>query len=348
MSLLALQSLEVGRVCAKRWRADGVCESYGSIVWWRPLENRAVGGIVDLAEALERLEVRPDLCIVRGTLINPGAGRIRRAMQGPDAGLRDGDRSWMCCDLDTLETTPDLRAQLRDDPWGGIELAARFAVELLPEWLHGVSFVAQWSQSAGRDGYTKAKLHLWFWLDRPVCCASLSEWSSTIAALDPAVCRPVQPIYTSRPIIEDGWTFGPSRRTILIPGARASASPPPEIVDIATWQAAKDARDAEQRAKAAKWAEADRYRSPAARASRGARHMDAVVRKALDEMASAPESRRHGTLMRSAAAIARTAQEIDVDPTQDLEVLAQVARARLPSDRSDEPKAAIDYVLRTL
>lgn len=348
MSLLALQSLERGRVCAKRWRADGTVEPYGSIVWWRPLENRRIESIADLAEALERLEVRPDLCIVRGTLVDPAAQRIRRAMQGEGAGLTDGDRSWLCCDLDTLDTTPELRAQLREDPWGGIEIAARWALSKMPEWIQQASIVAQWSQSAGRDGYARAKLHLWVWLDRPVCCASLAQWANGVEALDPAVCRPVQPIYTSRPIIEDGWTFGPSRRTVLLAGSRDAASPPLEIVDLATWRAAKEARDTEARERAAKWAEADRYRSPAARVSRGAKRMDAVVRRALDEMASAPESRRHGTLVRCAAAIARTAGEIGIDPHDDLRALCEVAVARLPSDRASEPQAAIEYALRTL
>lgn len=348
MSLLALQSLEVGRVCAKRWRADGVVEPYGSIVWWRPRESHAVVDIESLAAALERLEVRPDLCVVRGTLVDQDAKRIRRAMQGDGAGLSDGDRSWMCCDLDTLETTPELRAQLRDNPWGGLELAARFAVSLLPEWLRDVSCVAQWSQSAGRDGYARAKLHLWFWLDRPVCCASLAAWSSTVDALDPSVCRPVQPIYTSRPIIEDGWAFGPTRRTMLVGGSRPIAACPDVLQSSDAWQAEKKARDDERASRAAMWAAADKYRTPLARASRAARRMDAVVRSALAEMAAAPESRRHGTLMRSAAAIARTAHDLGVDPMNDLVALAGVAKARLPSDRAHEPAAAIEYVLRTL
>jgi hypothetical protein len=76
--------------------------------------------------------------------------------------------------------------------------------------------------------------------------------------------------------------------------------------------------------------------------------MDTVVRKALDDMAAAPESRRHGTIVRCAAAIARTAYELGVDPSEDLGALCAVAVARLPGDRSHEPQVAIDYALRTL
>lgn len=348
MSLLALQSLEAGRVCAKRWRADGTVEPYGSIVWWRPRERLDIASIDDLASALERLEMRSDLCIVRGTLVDPTATRIRRAMQGDGAGLRDGDRSWLCMDLDTMEPPDDLRAKLRADPMDGLAAAGYWARSLMPHWLRDVSIVAQWSQSAGRDGYQKAKLHLWAWLDRPVCCASLSAWATDVEELDPAVCRPVQPIYTSRPIIEDGWRLGPTRRTLIIRGAHDVATCPAELIDHATWTEQKAARDAEMREKAARWAEADRYRTPLACASRGARRMDAVARRAIDEMASAPESRRHGTLVRSAASIARCAYELRIDPSDDLRALCGVAISRLPADRSHEPQAAIDYALRTL
>jgi hypothetical protein len=165
--------------------------------------------------------------------------------------------------------------------------------------------------------------------------------------LDPAVCRPVQPIYTSDPIVEDGWR-GPDERVALVPGAVDVAPVPEAILSYADWRARKGAADAAREESARKWAEADRYRSPAARQSRAARRMDTVVRRALDEMATAPESRRHGTLMRAAAAISRTAQEVGVDPRADLEALARVAAARLPADRGDEPAVAIEYAQRTL
>jgi hypothetical protein len=72
------------------------------------------------------------------------------------------------------------------------------------------------------------------------------------------------------------------------------------------------------------------------------------VTRALREMAEAPESRRHGTLMRGAAAIARTAAEVGFDATEDLAALARIAAARLPRDRAEEPGEAIAYASRTL
>lgn len=347
MSLLALQSLEFGKLCAKRWRADGTVESYGLITWWRPLEARGVRSIDALAGALGRLAQRSDMLVVRGCLVDPGATEIRRAMQGDGAGLRDGDRPWICCDLDTLEPTPEIRAELLCSASGGIDIAGRWARERLPEWLRDTTIVAQWSQSAGRDGYQRAKLHLWAWLDRPVCCASLAEWATGVEVLDPAVCRTVQPIYTADPIVEDGWTSGPTRRLALIRGRTDVATPPAEIVDLATWSARKVAADREREERAARWAEANRYRSPAAQRSRAARHMEHVVRQALDEMASAPESRRHATLTRTAAAIVRTARDLGLDPTDDLRALREVAAARLPADRASEPDAVIAYATRT-
>lgn len=347
MSLLALQSLEPGKVCAKRWRSDGSVVPYGSIVWWRPLEARGVRNIDDLAGALQRLAKRPDLCVVRGSLVDPSSTRIRRAQQGEGAGLCDGDRLWLCCDLDTLEPPSDLRAELLTSPSGGIDIAGRWARERLPWWLKDVTVIAQWSQSAGRDSYAKAKLHLWVWLTRPVCCASLAAWACDVSALDPAVCRPVQPIYTADPIIEDGWTHGPTRRIAVIRGKSDAAEPPEDLLDLATWSARKAIEDQARAERAAVYAEANKYRSPLARASRAARRMDACVRGALAEMASAPESRRHATLMKAAAAIARTAAEIGIDPWPDLNALREVARTRLPADRVNEPDEVIAYAART-
>lgn len=348
MSLLALQSLEPGKVCAKRWRAGGEVEAYGSIVWWRPLEAPGVRNIDQLASALQRLAQRTDLCVVRGTLVDASATRIRRAVQGEHAGLRDGDRSWLCCDLDTLAPPDELRAELLTSPSGGIDAAGRWARSMLPAWLQDVTIVAQWSQSAGRDGYRLAKLHLWAWLDRPVCCASLTEWARDIDVLDPAVCRTVQPIYTSDPIIEDGWTSGPTRRIAVIRGRVDAATPPAEVVDLATWEARRRAQDKARAEQAERWAEANRYRSPAARASRDARRMHGCTQRALDEMATAPESRRHGTLTRCAASIARTAAELGMDPTDDLRMLQDIAVARLPASRAAEPGAVIEYVRRSI
>lgn len=346
MSLLALQSLESGKVCAKRWRPDGQVESYGSIVWWRPLEARGIRNIDQLAAALGRLATRPDLCVVRGTLIDPTATRIRRALNGDAAGLQDGDRSWICCDLDTLEPPSEIRAEILTSPTGGIDLAGRWARDQLPEWLQDVTVIAQWSQSAGRDGYAKAKLHVWAWLSRPVCCASLAAWATDVPLLDPAVCRPVQPIYTSDPIIDDGWTSGPTRRIAIIRGRVDEAEPPDEIECLSTWTARRKLAEIDRQERAARYAEANRYRSPWAVLSRAARRLEAVTRQALDEMAGALESRRHATLMRCAMRIAKTATELGLDASRDLDALRDVAASRLPADRQGEPDEVISYAVR--
>lgn len=346
MSLLALQSLEPGKVCAKRWRADGTVEAYGRATWWRPMEARGVRDIDQLAAALERLAKRPDLCVVRGTLVDPAATRIRRALQGDGAGLRDGDRSWICCDLDHLQPPDDVRAELTMSPSGAVDIAGRWARAQLPEWLQDVTIVAQYSASAGRDGYQKAKLHVWAWLTRPVCCASLASYASGVEVLDPAVCRPVQPIYTADPIIEDGWTGGPTRRLAVVRGRSDAAEPPAECVDLATWEARRRIDELERQQRAAKWAEANKYRSPTALLSRAARRMEQVVSQAVTEMAGAPESRRHGTLMSGAIRIVKTASELGLDPQADLQKLVDVALARLPSDRRHEPAEVIEYAMR--
>lgn len=348
MSLLALQSLDGSKPCAKRWRADGEVESYPLITWWRPLEATAVNNIDRLFEALQRLGKRRDLCVIRGAARDPSAKRIRRKTRD-EGDIVDVDRPWLVCDFDNLSTAgrEGLQAAIVADPDEGLVLAADYARASLPVWLRTATMVARWSQSAGRDGFAKAKIHLWFWLSRAVCSASLSEYVTANTHLDPSVCRPVQPIYTADPIIEDGWTAGPRERVKLIRGTSDTADPSPKILSLDDWRADRAAKEEQRKAVSAKFAEANMYRSPMALRQRGARRMYELTTKAVGEIAGAPEGRRHATLIRSAASIVRVAREVGIDPQPDLDAIANAARARLPASRANEVSEALRYVLET-
>ena len=338
--LLGLVSLE-GSACTKRWRPDGSVDSYGKVTWWRPLEARGIDGISALYAALVRLRARPDMIVVRGSLVDPTATRIRRAQYGDYAGLRDGDRSWMCCDLDTLEVPEDIREAFAGER--GIEEAGRWARDLLPEWLRGAVMVAQWSASAGRDGFAKAKLHLWAWLSRPVCCASLAAYASTEPILDPAVCRPCQPIYTADPIVEDGFSV-PTQRIALLPGTLAD--PPDSCLSLAQWEGQRRAEQASREAEARRYAEAARYRSPLANMRRGELRLERVIQRHCDAFAGAGEGGRHAALVSAARAIVETAREVACDPSHGLDMLRAIARSKLPQNRHSEADAVIAHTTR--
>jgi len=338
--ILGLRSLD-GSACAKHWRADGSVEGYGHGVWWQPLEARGIVDLASLYAALQRLRGRRDMMLVRGTVREPGAARIRRAIHGDDAGLRDGDRAWMCCDLDTLDVPEDLRGAFAAP--SGIETAGRWARALLPAWLRTAAMVAQWSASAGRDGFARAKLHLWVWLSRGVCCRSLELYARSVPILDPSVCRPVQPIYTADPIIEDGWT-GPEQRLALIDGD--VAEPPLEVMSLDQHLAFEQVEIAARQAEAARWAEAARYRSPLANANLAQRRLMKVIERHVDALANAGEGDRHACLVAGSRAIVSTAAELQLDPHAGLEQLRSVGYAKLPSSRHHEIAQVIAYTLR--
>jgi hypothetical protein len=356
MGLLALQSRDPRKICAKRFLADGTVIGYGSPTWWTPIPAPRIDSIFKLYTALLRLQQRRDLIVVRGELINPNAKTIRRAIadkvceytgQILPAGLKDADRRWLVCDLDTAEPPESLRRELLADPDRGIERAGKWAMTLLPDWMQGTTTVACWSNSAGLDGYKRAKLHLWLWLDRPVCCASLANYITKIPVLDPAVCRAAQPIYTADPIIERPWPGAPTRRVALIKGEKHAATPPPELMNLADHQTRLEEENRKRQAEADRWKEAARFRPELANRSRAIAHMQRIVARALDEMAQAPESRRHITLVKQAANIVRHARELRLDPRPDLAALERVAIAKLPENRRSEPALAIAYALRT-
>src|SRR5690606_19996399 len=86
-----------------------------------------------------------------------------------------------------------------------VDLAVRHA---LPVELHGATVYYQWSSSAGVRSWEKVSLHLWYWLDRKVCPASLKRWATAakglgMTCLDPSFFDRVRVHYTAAPVILD-------------------------------------------------------------------------------------------------------------------------------------------------
>ena len=101
--------------------------------------------------------------------------------------------------------------------------ALSYVVGLLPSEFQGVSFIAQWSSSAGlKPGLIK--VHLWYWLETPLGSRDLRAWAKGLAPLiDPAPFNAVQPHYTARPIF-DGLPDPVQVRTLLVELQRASVT----------------------------------------------------------------------------------------------------------------------------
>ena len=159
------------------------------------VHTRHLGCLDDLEILIRALNEWPHGFVIRGELIGGDSRRVERRSKGSDATFRDPDNGhhWVCVDVDNLPY------------WGPPESAdsvAHCIRESLPGAFHGSSCVYQWSASAGVDGWQKFKLHLWFWLERPVCRGALRDWLTSYP-IDPVLFRTVQPHYTSAPLFID-------------------------------------------------------------------------------------------------------------------------------------------------
>lgn len=154
-----------------------------------------VADIHSLAAALQVLERNPRVCVIRGEYVGTTPERDVRKLQRNGGGFVPLPRRWVMLDIDGIEAPEGM------DPTG-LE-AIDHVIGLLPAEFRGVSHFYQWSSSAGLKGRA-IKLHLWFWLDRPVHDEDLERWAEGIGIVDPAVFRTVQVHYTAAPIFLDG------------------------------------------------------------------------------------------------------------------------------------------------
>lgn len=127
--------------------------------------------------------------MVRGHA-TPGTGLLRRS-NGPGAPFVETARYWAMLDIDG-QMAPDFTANPAE--------AAALIRQILPEPFRLASCYWHASSSAGfKPG---ARLHLWFWLSRPL---SSAEWRAWIrdwqVKPDWQVFKTVQPHYTADPVL---------------------------------------------------------------------------------------------------------------------------------------------------
>jgi hypothetical protein len=200
------------------WESDRLVRDYDYDAGYKfdAVRSTEFGDIKGLAAALGKLESRDNYFVIRGEL---RGGDFRKESVNrrylwndpdhqPDWDARD--RQWAMFDIDNIE-------------WTGPEMVTREEYErtlvgiirdILPQCFRDVSFYYHMSSSAGltkiddgsyRVGHTTLKVHLWYWLDRPVCDGSLRDWiRSNKMSIDAAPFNPVQPHYTSNPTFRGG------------------------------------------------------------------------------------------------------------------------------------------------
>jgi hypothetical protein len=227
-----------GRRLAKLLHPDGRAEGYDRT---RIVDAYTVP-IADLAGIqvlLQRLRHRPDCCVVRGELVNGDvAVGIRRLLHadketGEAPTIRDVPRRWLALDMEGVTLPPGL---LPSDLAG----CAAVALATLPTELRGAACIVQASASHGMK--PDLRLHLWWWLDRPMWGHELKRWMCGTPA-DPSVFGAVQPIYTASPMFASGCLDPLPTRVLLLDGAPVVTAPrsdvlvpPPSRLRPAVWE----------------------------------------------------------------------------------------------------------------
>ena len=220
---------ERGLATKQHWRDENgviyTSDYSGGSLWWFK-ESPPVTDFNSMARTLEAQADVTNAFVIRG---EPKAGISgsdvlrRRLLHGPDATVDDVPRQWLHLDIDHVaDAEIDVVARPDDAVKYVLDRLQRFAPEL-----KGVSAFCQFSSSAGVYDRTRAKLHVWIWLDRPYTNAELKRWAkqvhdrATFKLIDDTLFNAIQPNYTARPIFAGGLAdpFEGGRRFVVVRGA---------------------------------------------------------------------------------------------------------------------------------
>ncbi|NGM20707.1 hypothetical protein G3576_11845 [Roseomonas stagni] len=213
-----------GRRFAKLIHANGIVEAQQRTRTVN-LHTLQLPGLWALATLLEEFEQRPDMCVVRGAILDADrAHAVRRLLhRDPKTGeaptLREVPRRWIALDVDSLPVPEGM------DP-ADLEANARAILPLLPAPFRVAKLVVQATASHGiKPG---ARLRLWGWCNRPVTSAECKAWLAA-APVDRSLYSAVQPHYTAAPVFV-GWADHLPRRLAFLEGLEEVVVPPAPLL----------------------------------------------------------------------------------------------------------------------
>lgn len=170
-----------------------------------------VEDLADLYGLLRWLDDKTDTIIVRPAVIEGAPVNIRRISSGPEQGLVDVPRYALMVDIDDLVVT------FPTDWMRKPELYIRRLIrKALPECFHHAGVIAQFSSGMRADG-GEPRVHLWFWLDRPLISLVIKRWLKG-CPIDHGVYSRGQPHFTAAPIFESGVDPLGEQRLLHFPG----------------------------------------------------------------------------------------------------------------------------------
>ncbi len=222
-SITVLKTTNTGRL-AKRFllTAEGniTVSGYPNVTHYL-WQTEEIGNIRQIHSFLVQLQRYKNACIIRGlprSGLPQKAQRTNKNFPEPEEGT-----TWVMIDVDGAELPEGMDPCSRE--------AAEFIVGKLPPEFRDVSYVVQLSNSAGirnPDGSrfkNGIRVHIYFWLERPVPGKQLAAWLENFCYdtgffrialdkgnqplvspwIDMALLRSsVQPHYTAPPVIDDG------------------------------------------------------------------------------------------------------------------------------------------------
>lgn len=158
-----------------------------------------VDGLLMLSKVLMDLEQDVRSFVIRGQK-KPEctATPLLRKSNGQGATFNSASRRWLCVDLDDLPVPDNL-----SDFNANAEKLVRYARSKLPPQFHHAACHWQFSSSMGMK--PGLRLHLWFWLERPVSDNEAKAWFwDAETKVDYSLFQAVQPHYTAAPLFGEG------------------------------------------------------------------------------------------------------------------------------------------------
>lgn len=167
-----------------------------------PLDN-----IIDLFKVIEYVREEPRAYIIRGRTEEEYKHKVRRTLfndeANTDPNFMEVGTAWICCDFDQYEV-PD--TMLRTSKEAIEYLIATY----LPKCFHNVTYVYQWSASAGleyKDVPVKSgtNVHLFFYLNKLLTYQNFKDWLDPQIALglDSSTFRTTTPIFVNTNVTKD-------------------------------------------------------------------------------------------------------------------------------------------------
>ncbi len=274
-----------------RRRDDGGWDStsYEAGTWFVPSWG-TLGSIDDIWEALDGMRTIPEFFVIRGDVIPNAPETIRRTYKQPDSHILDIDKRWLCIDIDGQPADP-ARCHIEQ------------AIKLLPEWLQVADCVWQFSASHGVKPTNQLRLHLWYWLSRPVGNNALRAWAKPMP-IDGALYQPVQPHYIGDPMFTGG--YDPIKQRLGLRQAdQREAVPPAELMTTRAWERHLAQQQEDRLAR-------ERLRLSTLPATRStsydlAKRYQRIIGEELDTLRRTGEGGRHHQIWKAASSIARFA-----------------------------------------